>query len=131
MGADKYTPNTEQVRDQYTREQPPHIGTVSQKRSELDRWLEQVKREAKAEALTEAADELAAIDPDGNSVYWDGTYYQNVTDWLRDRAQQVRGAKPGQPDYAELFCRSMLSYSAEEYAPHKAEFEASQREDTQ
>ena len=59
MGANEYTPDTEQVREQYTREQPPHIGTVSQKRSELDRWLEQIKREAKAEALEEAAAELA------------------------------------------------------------------------
>jgi len=46
-----YTPDTEQVRDQYTREQPPHIGTVCQKTAEFERWLEQVKREAKAEAL--------------------------------------------------------------------------------
>lgn len=58
MGANEYTPDTEQVREQYTREQPPHIGTVSQKRSELDRWLEQIKREAKAEALEDAATEL-------------------------------------------------------------------------
>ena len=58
MGANEYTPDTEQVREQYTREQPPHIGTVSQKRSELDRWLEQIKREAKAEGLREAIKEV-------------------------------------------------------------------------
>ena len=41
-----YTPTTEQVREQYSREQPPHIGTVSEKRAEFDRWLDAVKAEA-------------------------------------------------------------------------------------
>ena len=38
-----YTPTTEQVREQYSREQPPHIGTVSEKRAEFDRRLDAVK----------------------------------------------------------------------------------------
>ena len=42
----EYVPDTETVREQYTREQPPHIGTVSEKRAEFDRWLRQVKAEA-------------------------------------------------------------------------------------
>ena len=54
-----FTPDTEEVREQYTREQPPHIGTVSEKEAEFDRWLAahdaQVRREAKAEGLREAA----------------------------------------------------------------------------
>lgn len=47
-----YTPDTETVREQYTREQPPHIGTVGEKGREFDRWLAGVK----AEALREAAE---------------------------------------------------------------------------
>ena len=41
-----YTPDTETVREQYTREQPPHIGTVSSKCAEFDRWLNEVKAQA-------------------------------------------------------------------------------------
>lgn len=55
----EYTPDTETVREQYTREQPPHIGTVSEKSAEFDRWLERVKAEAAAEALEEEARSLS------------------------------------------------------------------------
>lgn len=46
-----YTPTTEQVRDQYTREQPPHINTASGKSAEFDRWLTEHERKVKAAAL--------------------------------------------------------------------------------
>lgn len=58
-----YTPNTEAVREQYTREQPPHIGTVGSKSAEFNRWLNQVKAEVWREGnmagryeITEPAD---------------------------------------------------------------------------
>ena len=50
-----YTPTTEQVREQYSREQPPHIGTVSEKRVEFDRWLDHVKYQAWEEGHEAAA----------------------------------------------------------------------------
>lgn len=41
----EYTPDTETVREQYTREQPAHIGTVSSKSAEFDRWLAGIRAE--------------------------------------------------------------------------------------
>ena len=80
----EYTPDTEQVREQYTREQPPHIGTVSQKGSEFERWLEQIKREAKAEALEEAASN-SQMGPVAHG--WNAS---GIASWLRARAAQHR-----------------------------------------
>jgi len=42
----KHTPTTEQVRWQYTREEPPRVGTVSEKTAEFDRWLAAEKAKA-------------------------------------------------------------------------------------
>lgn len=41
-----WTPTTKQVREQFTREEPPRIGTVAEKSRAFNRWLEQVKAEA-------------------------------------------------------------------------------------
>ena len=49
-----YTPTTKQVREQFTREEPPPIDTVAEKSQAFDRWLEQVKAEARAGALADA-----------------------------------------------------------------------------
>lgn len=46
----QYTPDEETVREQYSREQPPHIGTVSEKRAEVDRFIAQVRRDAVRDA---------------------------------------------------------------------------------
>ena len=46
MSTDEYVPDEEFVREQYSREQPPHIGTVSEKRAEFDRFLARVRRDA-------------------------------------------------------------------------------------
>ena len=51
----EYTPDEEQVREQYTQEQPPQIGSVAEKRAEFDRFIARIK----AEAWREAADFLA------------------------------------------------------------------------
>lgn len=53
----RHTPTTADVREQYTREEPPRIGTVSEKADEFDRWLGQVKAEARREGQVEAWDE--------------------------------------------------------------------------
>lgn len=42
----EYTPDEEQVREQYTREQPPQIGTVADRHAEFDRFIARVKAEA-------------------------------------------------------------------------------------
>ena len=44
-----WTPTTQQVREQFTREEPPPIDTVAEKSQAFDRWLEQVKAEAREE----------------------------------------------------------------------------------
>ncbi|WP_044496100.1 hypothetical protein [Nesterenkonia massiliensis] len=49
----EYTPSTEAAREHYTREQPPQIGTVSEKGAELDRWLAAEIRKVKAQAWDE------------------------------------------------------------------------------
>lgn len=51
MSEKEYTPDDEVVREQYSGEQPPHIGSVSEKQVEFDRWLAEVRREAAYEAL--------------------------------------------------------------------------------
>lgn len=61
-----YTPDEEQVREQYTREQPPQIGTVAEKHAEFDRFIAKVK----ADALREARDAMmppynCELNPDG------------------------------------------------------------------
>lgn len=53
-----FTPDEEQVREQYTQEQPPQIGSVAEKRAEFDRFIARIKAEAwdeGAEALQAAA----------------------------------------------------------------------------
>lgn len=60
--------------------------------SEFNRWLEQVKREAKAKALEEAAHDIDQIDIDGDTAIWIGPEqeYTLVSDWLRNRAAQLK-----------------------------------------
>lgn len=48
-----FTPNTEQVCEQYSGEQPPHIGTVPEKRAEFYRWLDTVRPNPDDEAQVE------------------------------------------------------------------------------
>ena len=62
--SEQWTPTTDQVRSFYAHDSedeyhdpiayPSHVRSAEQA---FDRWLEQVKREAKVEALREAADE--------------------------------------------------------------------------
>lgn len=68
----EHTPDTETVRDQYTREQPPHIGTVSEKSAEFDRWLAEVKAQTLEdeslhlrEQISYAQDAQKSCDPSG------------------------------------------------------------------
>lgn len=56
-----YTPDEEQVREQYTREQPPQIGTVAEKRAEFDRFLAKVKADAWEECAESAGDMASAL----------------------------------------------------------------------
>lgn len=51
-----YTPDEEQVREQYTREQPPQVGTVAEKHAEFDRFIAKVKADAWDEGLDEGRD---------------------------------------------------------------------------
>lgn len=44
--SDAFTPDEEQVREQYTQEQPPQIGSVAEKRAEFDRFIARVRSEA-------------------------------------------------------------------------------------
>ena len=59
--SDAFTPDEEQVREQYTQEQPPQIGSVAEKRAEFDRFIARIKAEALREALlSEGSVERAA-----------------------------------------------------------------------
>ncbi len=41
-----YTPDEEQVREQYTREQPPQVGSAAEKRAEFYRFIARIKADA-------------------------------------------------------------------------------------
>lgn len=56
MGANEYTPNTDFVRGRFSIARGAK--TKAECDAEFERWLEQVKREAKEEALEDAATEL-------------------------------------------------------------------------
>ena len=55
-----YTPDEEQVREQYTQEQPPQIGTVAEKSAEFDRFIARIKADAMEALLADDAIERAA-----------------------------------------------------------------------
>ena len=97
-----YTPTTNQVREQFTREEPPPIGTVTEKSRAFDRWLEQGKAEAWEEGKRtarplptreEIAEELNGW-PIGSG------YYQTrvAIDEARDMADAVLALLKGQDD---------------------------------
>ena len=78
--SDTYTPDEEQVREQYTQEQPPQIGAVAEKHAEFDRFIDKVK----ADALRGAIED---IDAAGLDAY---TANEFVT-WLSARADRIGG----------------------------------------
>lgn len=56
----RWTPTTEQVREQYTREEPPHTGTVGEKTDEFYRWLAEHDRQIAAAAWDEGYEDRRA-----------------------------------------------------------------------
>lgn len=86
----EYTPNTEAVREQYTREQPPQIGTVSQKGREFDRWyaaeIAAAEKRGAVRALSEAKDSARSALGDQVSGH---TSTYSVRQWLQDRIDQI------------------------------------------
>ncbi len=95
MGAKQFTPTTEDVRALYVLATPAHRTTIAGGKAEFDRWLDQVKAEAKAEALEEAAHyavEWVGVVGDGRMVdLQTETEYDDTAAWLRTRAEQIRG----------------------------------------
>ena len=61
---------------------------------EYDAWLAQVRAEAKAEALEEAASEIYRLDGDDAEMYDEDLNATPVTAWLRDRANQYKEELP-------------------------------------
>ena len=80
----EYTPSTEDVRNEYT-------GFGESGGAEFDRWLAAHDRAVEAEALREAAGRLVDVDIASNAVFWDGKGYEQVTYWLRTRADKIEG----------------------------------------
>lgn len=76
-----FTPATDEVRALYVAGTPVHRVSVATSYAEFDRWLDQIRAEAKAEALNEAADQVSSID--GREDY-------AARDWLRARANQIK-----------------------------------------
>lgn len=80
MSEQPYTPDTETVREQYTREQPPHIGTVSPKSAEFDRWLAQ-ERDKALDPVRRILDQLAGVtEPPCDRETWIEAYRMAVSD---------------------------------------------------
>lgn len=84
-----YTPDEEQVREQYTREQPPQIGTVAERHTEFDRFLANIKADALREVAYEFAagpwqDQFAAdgVDDDVSAV-------QSTYKWFQEKADRI------------------------------------------
>ena len=99
--SEQWTPTTDQVRSFYAHDSedeyhdpiayPSHVRSAEQA---FDRWLAQVQREAKAEALREAAAEWTQGEWAGATRYHNRVAdrlasAQYVGDWLRDRAEQI------------------------------------------
>lgn len=88
-----YTPTAEEVRQDFAY---PWEGFKQDKQGRLeafDRWLAEHDRQIKSEALEEAAEFLSR-----EGVLWhgdsgvtvrEGWNHVKLTDWLRDRAQQL------------------------------------------
>ena len=92
---------TEEVRGMYS--QSRSILMTEYRREQFDLWLAQVRAEAKAEALNEAAEALfdwnetlfMCIDECGKADCTDGMELQvgrDIQKWMRDRANQIRGS---------------------------------------
>lgn len=85
----EYTPTTGEVAESYVHDRYFLMDTFrSQKEAQdaFDRWLAQVRREAKVDALREARDQVFA------SSFWaDGSdnYADRVRGWLSRRADQL------------------------------------------
>lgn len=86
-----YTPTTEQVRWQYTREEPPRVGTISERTAEFNRWLVARDRQVRARALRDAVRDMRAArrgnwnlpDPLDPEVAY------SVDVWLEVRANRI------------------------------------------
>lgn len=75
----EFTPTTSDVRSLYVLSTPAHAVSIGDGKAEFDRWLEQVRTEAKIEALVEAAEKLFEV-----------TLDDKQRDWLRNRAERIR-----------------------------------------
>ena len=93
-----YTPNEEQVREQYTREQPPQIGTAAEKAAEFERFIAKVKADALREAV-EYFENLIGIGEFREETRRDGRHWVDpdrawgeqgpFMDWLRNHADRI------------------------------------------
>lgn len=84
-------PVTEAVCERYMHDRHATDGIKPVRaRAEFDRWLEEVRAEAKAEALEEAASEIYRLDGDDAEIYNEDLNATPVTAWLRARANQYK-----------------------------------------
>ena len=108
--SEQWTPTTDQVRSFYAHDSedeyhdpiayPSHVRSAEQA---FDRWLEQVKREAKVEALREVADDMDARANKNELIAladrWEGYYsgvrssILNETSALRARADSLEAGE--------------------------------------
>lgn len=107
-----FIPATDEVRALYVAGTPAHRVSVHSGYAEFDRWLDQIRAEAKAEALRDAADTLnpelinyrrdamealsQPIRPAGGdstmSLQLALVAANRTAEWLRARANQYKGA---------------------------------------
>jgi len=93
------TPDTEQLRDMWVDSNLDHlprtagIPLIPTVQAEFDRWLGQVKAEAKAEVLINLAEEAERNDSWDSALWIESQrHYITLHDWLRTRAEQIRGS---------------------------------------
>ncbi|MNW50991.1 hypothetical protein D3C74_284610 [compost metagenome] len=80
-----HNPDTYLVRTVYAGASP--VPSYEDRETAFNRWLEQVRAEAKAEALREAAEELGGFDIDGMD---EPVTAHDAAQWLRARANQYK-----------------------------------------
>lgn len=95
--SEAHQPTTDIVRARYhlatlPDDTPSEIIEMGRARSyaEFDRWLVQIRAEAKAEALEEAADELGGFDMAGMD---EPVTAHEAAQWLRARVAQIKRTK--------------------------------------
>ena len=79
---------TQHVLEQYTREEPPHVATVTQKRAEFQLWLRTIKADVLRETANDLEAELGDFGPGNRNTAY-GRAGLDLLQQLRYRADAI------------------------------------------